>query len=175
MGEKDRSMRVYLTDWQDVENMQKMIDEEGENYRRVVPPVLIEIIDEEREIPAKAFDLYFTDAEPTRVVPAGTILISGRYDISQEELENNYIPYVDKRGNTIPDKAIRVEEVKALQNPFSQKIVIVHGNGFKDEAYDADCYFVKSITPKHWAISILPKEDFEREYVPFEKTMSITK
>lgn len=145
------------------DKLRGIIESKGQTYRKVERPVTIEIITEPRKIPADPFDLFYSDGDaPNRVVPAGTMLIDGEYDISEEELHEKYEQLLDEKGNTIPGKYVKKTFITAVKNPFGKKIKDINGNGILLEEYDIDCYFI--IDPISGKVDILSKENFEKQY-----------
>lgn len=145
------------------DKLRGIIESKGQTYRKVERPVTIETITEPREIPADPFDLFYSDGDaPNRVVPAGTMLIDGKYDISEEELHEKYEPLLDEKGNTIPGKYVKKTFITAVKNPFGKKIKDINGNGILLEEYDIDCYFI--IDPISGEVAIVSKESFEKSY-----------
>ncbi|MBR2708494.1 MAG: hypothetical protein IKE90_03565 [Bacilli bacterium] len=145
------------------EQLKGIIERKGQKYRKIERPVTIEIITEPREIPADSFDLFYSDGdESNRVVPAGTILMDGKYVITEESLNKKYEPLLDEKGNIIPGKYVKKTFITAVKNPFGKKIRDINGNGVLLREYDVDCYFmIDSISGK---VAIVSKESFERSY-----------
>ena len=170
--EETLTLRLHESDVE--EELCKMLEENGEEYRQITSPIDIEILTEEREIPASTTDLYYSDGTaPNRIVPAGTILVLPNKVITEEQLANNYEPYLDEKGNVTPGKYTRKIIVKAMQNPFGKNIERVNYNGFVIGKFDSECYFLTGYGL--YKVDIMSKEHFEQLYEPYKSNKKTLK
>ncbi len=162
--EKTLVLDLSKIDVQD--ELYKIIETQGEEYREIQEPVDIEILTEEREIPASTMDWFYSDGyAPNRIVPAGTIVVLPNNVITEEEFNNDYEQYLDNEGNEIPGKYTKINIVKAMQNPFAKNIERINPNGFVIEKFDSECYFLTGHGLQK--VNILPKDLFIKFYEPY--------
>lgn len=141
----------------------------------------IEILEEEREVPADPMSMYMTDGSAkNRIAPKGTILKNGKEILKEKFFERDYRPFEDENGKPIKGMYVNCSlknTVIAIENPLHMPLIEKNGNGYIIAKYAEDCYLVvehKAFQFSGRSVRIMERQEFEKRYEKSDREIIIS-
>ena len=154
----------------DLSNLSGYIEETFESYgvlyREKTHPVTVERAKRRMLVPVFEDDGFYSDGtQAYKIVEEGSLLLDGKFFISEKELLDNYEEYKDENGVVLENVFTKVNYILAVKNPFGRAVLKLDSRGQVLKKCDRDSYFIFDKNFSKYGYGIITKDQLDKKYV----------